>query len=93
MTSESKVEDIEKQIPTLQNQSNTEPYSCYTVWQKRGLIFAAALAAFFSPLSASVYIPALTTLATAENVSNTLINLTITSYLVCIIASTFTELV
>jgi len=93
MTGESKAEDIEKQIPSPQNPSNIEPYSCYTVWQKRGLVFAAALAAFFSPLSASIYIPALTTLATAENVSNTLINLTITSYLVCTIVSTFVELV
>jgi len=91
MSGEEKTSNVEKQNPAAQIQSNDEPYSCYTVWQKRGLITAASLAAFFSPLSASIYIPALTTLATAEHVSNTLINLTITSYLVCVVASTISE--
>lgn len=86
MPNEEKVDDIERQQQSVtQTLSNNEPYSIHTVWQKRNFIFAAAIAAFFSPMSASIYMPALTTLAKAEHVSNTLINLTVTSYLVSIV--------
>jgi len=70
--------------PTPLDQSNIEVYSVYKVWQKRTIILAAAVAGFFSPLSSTIYLPALTTLADAEHVSNSLINLTITSYLVSV---------
>jgi hypothetical protein len=72
------------QASSPQDQSNSEGYSVYKVWQKRIIILAAAVAGFFSPLSSTIYLPALTTLAEAEHVSNSLINLTITSYLVCV---------
>lgn len=42
----------------------------------------AAWGGFFSPLSANIYFPALTDLATEYNVSSTLMNLTLTSYLI-----------
>jgi len=67
-----------------QDQSNSEGYSVYKVWEKRTIILAAAIAGFFSPLSSTIYLPVLTTLAEAEHVSNSLINLTITSYLVSV---------
>lgn len=61
------------------------PYSIFTIGQKRFIVVMASLAALFSPLSANIYYPDLTTLATDLHVSNSLINLTVTSYLVCII--------
>jgi hypothetical protein len=59
-----------------------EPHSIYTTNQKRAIILAASIAAFFSPLSANIYLPALNTLAEDLSVSNTLITLTVTTYLV-----------
>jgi len=41
-----------------------------------------AIAGFFSPLSANIYFPALNTLATDFHVSSSIINLTLTSYMI-----------
>ncbi len=60
-----------------------ESFSIYTKKQKRLMVVVAAIAAFFSPLTASIYLPALNTLAKDLNVSNSQITLTITTYLVC----------
>lgn len=59
-----------------------QPYSVFSKGEIRFIVFCASLAALFSPLSANIYYPALTTLATDLNVSNSLINLTVTTYLV-----------
>lgn len=64
--------------------ADNEPFSVYTRNQKRCLVLAASIAAFFSPLSANIYLPALNTLAKQLNVTNTLITLTVTTYLVCL---------
>lgn len=61
---------------------DSEPHSIYTTNQKRAIILAASVAAFFSPLSANIYLPALNTLAKDLRVSNSLITLTVTTYLV-----------
>jgi hypothetical protein len=66
-----------------------EAHSIYTTNQKRAIILAASIAAFFSPLSANIYLPALNTLAKDLSVSNTLITLTVTTYLVCHLFLTF----
>ena len=58
------------------------PFSIFSRREKTFLVVMASLAALFSPLSANIYYPALNVLAADLNVSNTLINLTITSYLV-----------
>ena len=58
------------------------PFSVFSRGEKTFLVVMASLAALFSPLSANIYYPALNVLATDLNVSNSLINLTITSYLV-----------
>lgn len=60
----------------------TPPYSNFTRGQKRYIVFLAAFAGLFSPLSANIYFPALNTLATDLRVSNALINLTLTSYMI-----------
>ena len=59
------------------------PFSIFSRSEKTFVIIMASLAALFSPLSANIYYPALTVLAKDLNVSDTLTNLTITSYLVC----------
>ncbi|KAL1598890.1 hypothetical protein SLS60_008033 [Paraconiothyrium brasiliense] len=62
--------------------TNTPPYSVFTKKQKYLIVFLAAWGGFFSPLSANIYFPALTQLAVEYNVSSTLMNLTLTSYLI-----------
>ncbi|KAI1302715.1 MFS general substrate transporter [Xylaria venustula] len=57
-------------------------YSIYTTLEKRLIVFAAALGAFFSPLSAQIYFPALGQLASDLQVSVTEINLTVTTYMI-----------
>ncbi|KAJ5152654.1 Major facilitator superfamily domain general substrate transporter [Penicillium canariense] len=58
------------------------PYSSYSSFQKGYIVFTAAGAGFFSSLSAQIYFPALNTLAEDLNVSASLINLTVTSYMI-----------
>lgn len=58
-------------------------YSVFTRSQKRFIVFMASWAGFFSPVSSQIYFPALNTLAKDLHVSNSLINLTLTSYMVC----------
>lgn len=67
---------------TAQQQQHVQ-YSAFTVNQKRAIVTMGSLASFFSPLSSSIYFPALETIATALGVSVTKINLTVTTYLVC----------
>ena len=58
------------------------PYSVFTKGQKQFIIFMASWAGFFSPVSANIYFPALNVLAKDLKVSNSLINLTLTSYMI-----------
>jgi MFS family permease len=61
----------------------SEPlYSVFSMRQKRYILFMVTWAAFISPTSASIYFPALNPLAAELNVSNALINLTLTSYMI-----------
>jgi len=57
-------------------------HSAFTKRQKQYIIFMVAWGGFFSPLSANIYFPALNTLAADLHVSNELINLTLTSYMI-----------
>ena len=59
-----------------------EIYTIFGKKQKRFIITMASLGAFFSPISGNIYYPALNSLATSVHVSESLINLTITSYMV-----------
>ncbi|RMZ87580.1 hypothetical protein DV736_g5197, partial [Chaetothyriales sp. CBS 134916] len=62
--------------------STEPPYSSFTVAQKRAIVIAASAAAFLSPLTGSIYFPALTTIANDLAVSASQINLTVTLYLI-----------
>lgn len=58
------------------------PYSSFTAGEKRMIVLAAALAAFFSPLTGQIYFPALNVIAKEFNVSASQINLTVTTYMI-----------
>lgn len=62
--------------------SASPPYSVFGRRQKHFIVFLAAWGGFFSPLSANIYFPALTTLTHEYRVSSTLMNLTLTSYMI-----------
>ena len=59
-----------------------ERYSAFSKSQKKLIIFTAALASTFSPFSANIYYPALNSIAADLHVSASLMNLTITTYMV-----------
>nr|ASK38707.1 major facilitator superfamily transporter [Paecilomyces divaricatus] len=63
-------------------QDELKAHSIFTRPQKILIVIIASLAAFFSPVSSAIYFPALGTLADALGVSVSLINLTVTTYLV-----------
>lgn len=58
------------------------PYSSFSPLKKKYIVSTAAGAGLFSSLSAQIYFPALNTLASDLNVSASMINLTVTSYMV-----------
>lgn len=69
--------------PTLTTTSSAAPlHSVFTKNQKRFIVFMASWGGFFSAVSSNIYFPALNSLASDLHVSNTLINLTLTSYMI-----------
>ena len=62
--------------------SNEPSYSVFSIHQKRYIVFMAACAGLFSSLSANMYFPALNTLSAALHISDELIALTLTSYMI-----------
>ncbi|KAG6186836.1 hypothetical protein E4U48_005685 [Claviceps purpurea] len=58
------------------------PYSVLTSWEKRGVVLGASCTALLSPLTAQIYLPALTQLSKDLHVTDTQINLTITTYMI-----------
>lgn len=59
-----------------------EPYSAFTVSEKRVILFLAAFAAMFSPLSSFIYYPATSAIAKGLNTSISNVNLGITTYMI-----------
>ncbi|CAH0045773.1 unnamed protein product [Clonostachys solani] len=57
-------------------------YSVFSRGRRRWIIFMAAVASFVSPMTATIYYPALVPLSRDLNVSISLINLTVTSYMI-----------
>ena len=57
-------------------------YSAFGIHEKRYIVFMAAFGGLFSSLPANVYFPALNTLSAELHVSDELINLTLTCYLI-----------
>jgi hypothetical protein len=59
-----------------------DAYSVFTPGQKNFIVLMSGLGGFFSPLSANTYLPAIPMLSKDLNVSWTLINLTITAFMI-----------
>lgn len=57
-------------------------YSIYTPQQKHFIVFMSGLGGFFSPLSANTYLPSIPSLASSLDVSPSLMNLTVTAFLI-----------
>ncbi|KAG5993958.1 hypothetical protein E4U43_003350 [Claviceps pusilla] len=58
------------------------PYSVFTPWEKRGVVLGASCMAIASPLTAQIYLPALTQLSHDLGVTPEKISLTITTYMI-----------
>ncbi|KAK8130868.1 hypothetical protein PG984_007306 [Apiospora sp. TS-2023a] len=58
------------------------PYSAFTIWQKRWILFLAALAGMFSPMSSFIFYPAITSMAQSLHTTVGKIDLAITTYMV-----------
>lgn len=67
------------EAPVVDSRPN---YSIFTTWEKRSIVLGAAAAAFFSPLTAQIYLPALNLLAVDFSISESQANLTVTTYMV-----------
>lgn len=78
---------IDGEEQTGKGPDNTEadkvlPYSVFSPRKKWGIVLLVSASAFFSPLSATIFLPALTDIATDLNVSVNAINTTVTVYMV-----------
>lgn len=58
------------------------PYTVFSYWEKVGIIILVSFLAMISPLSSTVFLPAIPSIAKDMGVSISLINLTVTTYLV-----------
>jgi hypothetical protein len=74
--------EAKKVAVTCDSLSTDIPYSICPTGEKLLVIIGGSLAGLISPLSSSIYLPALNSLAQDMHVSVSLINLTITTYLV-----------
>jgi len=78
-----RVVDVEAEPTTKEGlQQNEELYSIYTHRQKIAIVLVASVSALISPMTQAIYLPALNSMAAELHVSNSLINLTLTSFLV-----------
>lgn len=72
--------DSERQSST--HDAPSAPYSAFSKKQKRWLVFIAALAGMFSPMSSFIFYPAISSVADDLDVTVGLVNLAITTYMV-----------
>ena len=57
-------------------------YSVFKTWQKKTIVLAVSISAVFSPMSTTMYLPALNQIASDLHVTSSQINLTVTTFLV-----------
>ncbi|KAF2002539.1 MFS general substrate transporter [Amniculicola lignicola CBS 123094] len=78
-----KVQVANKQEEDPKHASSQEiPYTIFTTAEKRFMAFVISFAALFSPLSSTIYLPALNPLANDLHVSPSKINLSITTFMI-----------
>ncbi|KDQ50724.1 hypothetical protein JAAARDRAFT_74054 [Jaapia argillacea MUCL 33604] len=75
-------QETSKETQAASTQTIEKPYSIYTRREKWIIVTLASVAGIFSPLTASIYLPAIPVIATAFHKSVELINLTVTIYMV-----------
>jgi len=78
-------EEPTSEQPQTTVNGNDGRHSSFTSGQKKLIVLGASIGSFFSPLSSNIYLPALNLIAADLHVSNSLINLTVTTYLVSLI--------
>ena len=78
----SKTQAEEKQAEIRGQSPDDAPWSMWSSRDKKAIILTASFAAFFSPVSGQIYFPALNVISSDLGVSNDLINLTVTTYMV-----------
>ncbi|GIJ90376.1 hypothetical protein Asppvi_009330 [Aspergillus pseudoviridinutans] len=69
-------------LSVTQGGQEDSPYSIYDTKEKLLIVIVVSIAGCFSPLATNTYLPALTSIASDLHVNNTLINLTVTIYLI-----------
>lgn len=67
---------------TAKARSSQVPYSLYSRKQKIAITLLVSLTSILSPMSATIYIPALSAIAADLHVTVSLVNLSVTSYLI-----------
>jgi hypothetical protein len=75
------------QEKTMENElaavtTEDEVYTTFTRAEITFIAIMASISTFYSPLTASIYFPALNTISAELGVSETLVNLTVTTYMV-----------
>ncbi|KAF6233454.1 hypothetical protein HO173_008386 [Letharia columbiana] len=77
-------EELESSVEPVSEQPVTSDvaYSAFTGPQKKAIVLSAALGAVFSPMSTTIYLPALNEIAGDLHVSISKINLTVTTFLI-----------
>lgn len=81
-TSQSRGEPVLNDVEQCLGPAIGEPYSIFSRRMKIWITFMATVASVVSPMTAHIYFPALDALAEELNVSISLINLTLTSYMI-----------
>jgi hypothetical protein len=90
MAKDSQVPQAEQISVTGQELENGNPihktdekdFSAFSIRQRKIIALTASMTGLFSPFASNIYIPALNSIAEDLHVSNALINLTLTTYLV-----------
>ncbi|KIN00253.1 hypothetical protein OIDMADRAFT_104211 [Oidiodendron maius Zn] len=71
-----------EQLEALAPASSGPAYSVFPTWKKRYIIAMITWGTFISPMSANIYFPALNSLKADLHVSSSIINLTLTSFMI-----------
>ncbi|CAH0057338.1 unnamed protein product [Clonostachys solani] len=78
----SSTQKLEEKGGPVSEEASEAPYTIFSAREKASIIVLVSFLAIISPLSGSVYLPALTSIADSLQVSISLVNLTITTYLI-----------
>ena len=78
--------DVEKDglQDDLERQASEPPYSVFSKGMKTWIIFLVSISALISPFGASMFLPALNVLSDVLDITPTQVNISITTYMVCL---------